>query len=155
MKVKDIMTREVETCLEITSLPKVATEMLDAGCGAVPVVTPAGAVVGIITDRDISMALVRTGRKPANVAAREAMTRTVYSCGPDDDIKKALATMQAHHVRRLPVLSETGRLLGILSLDDIIVRALAPDAPTSEAILQALRSILIYRNARPEPELVE
>jgi CBS domain-containing protein len=129
--------------------------MLDAGCGAVPVVTPLGAVVGIITDRDISMALVTTGRKPGNVAAREAMSRFVHSCGPDDDVKKALYTMQTYRVRRLPVLSETGKLLGILSLDDIIVRALAPDAPTPEAIVQALRTILAFRNAPREPELIE
>jgi CBS domain-containing protein len=155
MKVKDIMTREVETCLEITSLTTVATEMLDSGCGAVPVVTPLGAVVGIITDRDISMALVTTGRKPGNVSVREVMSRYVHSCGPDDDVNKALETMRTYRVRRLPVLSDTGKILGMLSLDDIIVRALAPDAPTPEAILEALRKILAYRNAPREPELIE
>jgi CBS domain-containing protein len=154
MKVKDIMTRDVETCLEITSLTKVATEMLNAGCGVVPVITPTGRVVGIITDRDISMTLQGTGRKPGNVCAREAMSRQVYTCGPEDDVKEALQTMRTYRVRRLPVVSETGQILGILSLDDIIVRALAPDAPTSEVIVQTLRTILIYRNAPREPELV-
>jgi CBS domain-containing protein len=155
MKVKDIMTREIETCVEITSLTTVATEMLEAGCGVVPVVTPTGAVVGIITDRDITMALISTGRKPSNIAAREAMSRPVHSCGPEDDLKTALGTMQTYRVRRLPVVSENGRILGILSLDDIIVRALAPDAPTSDEIVRALRTILAYRNAALEPELVE
>jgi CBS domain-containing protein len=155
MKVSDIMTREVETCLEITSLTRVATEMLDASCGAVPVVTPGGSVVGIITDRDIAMALIGTGRKPVNVAAREAMSHHVHSCGPNDTVTTALETMRKYRVRRLPVVSDTGQILGILSLDDIIVRAQAPDAPTSEAIIQTLRSILAFRNAVREPELVE
>jgi Mg/Co/Ni transporter MgtE len=63
--------------------------------------------------------------------------------------------MRKYRVRRLPVVSDTGQILGILSLDDIIVRAQAPDAPTSEAIIQTLRSILAFRNAVREPELVE
>ena len=155
MKVNDIMTREVETCLEITSLKKVATEMLDASCGVVPVVAPNGAIVGIITDRDIAMALIGTGRKPGYVAAREAMSRHVHSCGPNDTVTTALETMRKYRVRRLPVVSETGQILGILSLDDIIVRAHAPDAPTSEEIIDTLRSILAFRNAARELALVE
>jgi CBS domain-containing protein len=128
--------------------------MLNAGCGVVPVITPTGRVVGIMTDSDISMTLQGTGRKPGNVCAREAMSRQVYTCGPEDDVKEALQTMRTYRVRRLPVVSETGQILGILSLDDIIVRVLAPDAPTSEVIVQTLRTILIYRNAPREPELV-
>jgi CBS domain-containing protein len=154
MKVSDIMTREVETCLEATSLTRVVTEMLDASCGVVPVVSPGGSVVGIITDRDIAAALIATGRKPSNVSAREAMTRHVHSCGPNDTVTTALETMRKFRVRRLPVVSETGQLVGILSLDDIIVRAHAAGAPTSEEIMQTLRSILAFRNTPRARELV-
>jgi CBS domain-containing protein len=152
MKISDIMTRTVESCTPETTLPQVARLMWSAGCGAIPVVDANAKVVGVITDRDISNALVHTSRRPANVPAHEAMTRKVHACGPDDDVRTALATMKKFRVRRLPVLSAGGQLLGILSMDDIIVRALAPDAPSSAEILVTLREILQYRNLQLEPE---
>jgi CBS domain-containing protein len=153
MKVSDIMTRDVESCTSTTTLPQVAKLMWSAGCGAIPVVDARAKVVGIITDRDISMALVNTGRKPASIPAWEVMTGHVHACGPEDNVKDALETMKRFKVRRLPILSEDGELRGILSMDDIIVRALSPDAPTSAEILNTLREILDYRNVKHEPEI--
>lgn len=152
MKINDIMTHTVESCGPETSLTQVARLMWSTGCGFMPVVDATAKVVGVITDRDISNALVNTARRPANMPAHEAMTRTVHACGPEADVKTALETMRTYGVRRLPVLSNEGRLRGILSIDDVIVRALAPDAPTSAEIVAALRDILQYRNVKLEPE---
>ena len=152
MKVQDIMTRDVKTCTTETTLPQVAKTMWSAGCGAVPVIDERGKVVGIVTDRDISMALINTGRRPSQVPAREAMTHPPHACGPEDDLQAALQTMRRFKVHRLPVLSAGGSLAGILSVDDIIVRALAPDAPSSADIVTALRQICDY--GWREPELV-
>jgi CBS domain-containing protein len=154
MKVRYIMTADVESCTLTTSVPQVAKLMWSAACGAIPVVDNKGVVVGIITDRDISMVLVSSNRKPSNIPAWEAMTSAVHACAPDDDVTTALETMRRFKVRRLPVLTEDGHLRGILSIDDIVMRALSPDAPTSTEILQTLRDIFEYRSRRPEAEIL-
>jgi CBS domain-containing protein len=153
MKVQDIMTRDVKTCTTETTLPQVAKTMWGAACGVVPVIDERGKIAGMITDRDISMALVSTGRRPSQIPAREAMTRPPHACGPDDTLQHALEAMKKFRVRRLPVLSPEGLLLGMLSVDDIVVRALAPDAPSSAEVIEALRKICDYRAFEPEPEL--
>jgi CBS domain-containing protein len=150
MKVSDIMTREVRSCTLNTALTQVAKEMWSAGCGAIPVIDTQARVAGIITDRDISMALVNTARKPSTIPAREAMTEHVHACGPDDDVKAALETMKKFRVRRLPVLSATGQLQGIVSIDDVVLRALEPDAPTPAEIVEGLRGIFTYRRMQEE-----
>lgn len=154
MKVKNIMTSHVQTGSVDASLTKVATEMWEAGCGIIPLIDAEAKVVGVITDRDIAMALVNSSRRPANIAAREVMTRHVHACGPDDDVHTALATMAEHRLRRLPVVSESGQLRGMLSIDDIVLRALSPGAPTSNEIISALRTIVEFRTRRPEPAIV-
>jgi CBS domain-containing protein len=150
MKVSDIMTREVRSCTLNAALTQVAKEMWSVGCGAIPIIDTQAKVAGIITDRDISMALVNTARKPSTVPAREAMTEHVHSCAPEDDVKTALETMGRFHVRRLPVVSATGQLLGIVSIDDVVLRALEPDAPTPAEIVDGLRRILTNRRMQEE-----
>jgi len=154
LQVKDIMTKEVKTCTPETSLLQVARLMWTGGVGAIPVIDKRGHVAGVITDRDVSMALVNTGRKPGQISAWEAMSRTVHGCGPEDHVQAALGTMKRFRVRRLPVVSDAGLVCGILSMDDIVVRALEGDRPTSAEILDTIREILVYRNIAHEPEAV-
>ena len=144
MKVRDIMTRTVATCTPTTSLPQVVSLMRDACCGIIPVVDSHSRVAGVVTDRDISLAIASSHRHPVNLAAHEIMSRRVHACAPDDDVKAVLQTMKQCHVRRLPVVSEEGLLRGIVSIDDVILRALAPDAPTSAEIIASLRDILTH-----------
>jgi CBS domain-containing protein len=144
MKIHDIMTREVRTCGLEASLPEVARQMRAGCCGAIPVIDSDGAILGVVTDRDISMAIVNSTRKPINIAAREIMSRHVHGCAPDDDVRTALETMKRAHVRRLPVVGPGARLAGIVSIDDIILRALAPDAPDSGEIVDSLREIMMH-----------
>ena len=153
MKIHDIMTREVRTCGLESSLTEVARLMRSGCCGAIPVIDSDGAIVGVVTDRDISMAIVNSTRKPINIAAREIMSRHVHGCAPDDDVRTALETMKQARVRRLPVVGPGGRLAGIVSMDDIIVRALAPDAPDSNEIVDSLREIVmhLYDDVTAEP----
>ena len=153
MKIQDIMTREVRTCRFDTSLTEVARLMRAGSCGAIPVIDADGHIAGVVTDRDISMALVNSTRKPINISAREIMSRHVYACLPDDDVRTALQAMKEHRVRRLPVVAGTGRLVGIVSMDDVILRALAPDAPDSTEIVDSLREIVLQqeRNELLEP----
>lgn len=153
MKIQDIMTREVRTCELDTSLTEVARLMRAACCGAIPVIDADGGIAGVVTDRDISMAIVNSARKPINIAAREIMSPHVHACSPDDDVRAALQTMKDARVRRLPVIGSGGRLAGIVSMDDIILRALAPDSPDANEIVDSLREIVLHheKNELAEP----
>lgn len=142
MTVQDIMTKNVQTCTPTTTLPQVVRLMREACCGIIPVIDSRGQVSGVVTDRDISMALITTSRKPTNIAVHEVMSGPVHACGPGDDLRSALATMRQFRIRRLPVISADGRLTGIVSMDDFILRAVASDGPTSAEIIAAMREIL-------------
>ena len=81
-------------------------------------------VVGMITDRDICMAAATKHRDPANIRVKEVISGQVYGCSCDTDIHEALKIMQQKQVRRLPIISaEDGRLQGILSMNDVALKA--------------------------------
>jgi CBS domain-containing protein len=145
MKVQSIMTTGVQTCGPDTSLPQAVRLMRETRCGFLPVVDWRSSVAGVVTDRDICMALVNSARKPINITVREVMEHTVHTCAPGDDLQAALATMKRYRVRRLPVVDAVGTLRGVLSFDDVVLRALWPDAPTSAEIVESLREILKRR----------
>ncbi|MGB8473784.1 MAG: CBS domain-containing protein [Candidatus Acidiferrum sp.] len=122
MKTKDVMMREVHTCLPDTDLGLAAMQMDEGDFGVLPVVADGTRVVGMITDRDICMAAASRNLAPSEIQVEEVMSREVYSCSPDGDIHRALETMQKRRVRRLPVI-EKGRIVGLLSLNDIVRKA--------------------------------
>lgn len=123
MKVKEVMTPNAQACTLTTNLAEVAGLMWDKDCGIVPVVAEGGKVVGLITDRDICMAAATKGRNLENIAVEDVITGEVFACKADDDISTALAEMKRHKVRRLPVVAAEGGLEGILSLNDVVLKA--------------------------------
>jgi CBS domain-containing protein len=123
MKVKDVMTRNVKSCRPEGSLDQAAILMWDNDCGVLPVVDSESRVMGMITDRDIAIAASTKGRLPTQINVGEVMSGNVYACAEDEDIKSALHTMRREKVRRLPVINYDGKLAGILSLNDIVLRA--------------------------------
>ena len=123
MKVKDIMTCEAKVCDLNASLAAAAQMMWDTDCGALPVLKDGKEIVGMITDRDICMAMAIRDRNAAAVSAEEVVSGAIYSVTPEDDIQKALEIMQQHKVRRLPVVNPEGELKGVLSLNDVVLRA--------------------------------
>jgi CBS domain-containing protein len=123
MKVKDIMNREVHTCRPDTNLAMAALQMWEGDLGVLPVVD-GDQVLGVITDRDICMAVATKHCDPAAIRVDEIMTGQVYGCRPDADIHEALKIMRRRQVRRLPVINaDNGRLAGILSLDEVALHA--------------------------------
>jgi len=122
MIVEDLMTREVEACRPADSLADAAGIMWRRDCGAVPVVGEDGAVVGMITDRDICMALATRRAYAADVHVEEVMSREVVACTPEDDAEEALEAMRERQLRRLPVVDGHGHLAGILSVADVLRR---------------------------------
>jgi CBS domain-containing protein len=118
MRVKDLMTRDVQRCRPEHSLAAAAKLMWDHDCGCVPVVGDDERVVGMLTDRDVCMAAFINGRPLHELLVDQAMSRNVVRVAPDDAIELALVHMGRAHVRRLPVVDAAGRLVGIVSLHD-------------------------------------
>lgn len=122
MKIAELMTMDVASCAPADSLSRAAQLMWERDCGCVPVLD-GEKVVGMITDRDICMSTMMQGRSPAQVRVDQAMSREVFSCSPDDSIDAAAKVMRHRQVRRLPVLDGNGKLVGIVSLNDLALRA--------------------------------
>ena len=141
MKVHDIMSEPVVTCTPDTPLSVAARLMRDADYGTLPVVDAQGRLAGIITDRDICLAIAGSARNAAHIAVHEAMSRKVVTVTITDTIHGALATMKVARVRRLPVLDAFGRLRGILSIEDVVVRGLETGGIGTDAIVMALRTM--------------
>jgi CBS domain-containing protein len=123
MLVKDLMTRDVSSCRPENNLAELAEVMWSQRCGALPILDDSGRVIGLITDRDICIALGTRNIRASDVLARDVSPLRYFTCSPDSDLPDALRTMANQEVGRLPVVNEIGQLVGILSMDDVIFRA--------------------------------
>ncbi|HUQ33225.1 MAG TPA: CBS domain-containing protein [Pyrinomonadaceae bacterium] len=123
MKVQDIMTTDVETCGPDSDLAAAAVIMWRRDCGSVPVVEEARRVVGMITDRDICMAVATRNKLASAIKVSEVISGRVYACAPEDSVRDALETMQSAQLRRLPVVDDEGTLHGILSINDVVLHS--------------------------------
>jgi CBS domain-containing protein len=118
MQVFEAMTREVVKVAPETNLVSAARTMRAIDVGLLPVCVR-DEVVGMLTDRDITVRSVAEGRDPRLTEVQEVMTPRVVYCSPEDDVREAAALMQLVQLRRLPVMNDQGRLVGIVSLCDI------------------------------------
>ena len=144
MRVVEIMMGTPYFCRPETNLGSATELMWTGNCGFLPVVGSEGRVVGVITDRDICIALGTRGRPSGEVTVAEVMSNKVYSCAPDDDVRVALGAMREGRVRRLPVVAKEGTLVGVISMDDVLLRAegsAQAGAITSEEVVSAFRAI--------------
>ena len=123
MKVQDIMTADVEACGPESDLAEAAAIMWRKDCGSVPVVDAGRRIVGMITDRDICMAVCTRNKLATDMKVSEVISGKVYACAPDDNIRDAMETMQSSQLRRLPVVDADGTLRGILSINDVVLNA--------------------------------
>ena len=83
----------------------------------------------------------RTAEAFSKIAVRDTMSRPVFSCFADENLKVVLATMAKHHVRRLPASDKVGNLQGVVSIDDIVLAPKRRGAPSAEEIVEHLRGI--------------
>ena len=127
MKVKDVMTPDAKSIWITESLANAAREMWENDCGALPIIKDGRKVVGMITDRDICMAGAMRDRSLSQISVEEIMNKHVFAAKPDQDIEQALQTMREHKIRRLPVLNAEGELEGIVSMNDIVLKAKPPN----------------------------
>jgi CBS domain-containing protein len=142
MIVKELMKGDVATGAPDEPLSGVLKKMEARNCGFAPVVDSGGHLVGVITDRDASLAVAHDPQRPASrIAVKEAMSKGVVSCLPDENVKRVLVTMADHHVRRLPVIDSAGHLAGVLSIDDIVAAPSRRGGPTPADIVTAFKGI--------------
>jgi len=151
MKVKDIMTKDPVTCSPDTTVAEAAHLMWEADCGILPVVDD-GEIEGVVTDRDMYVALATRNVRAANLKVGAVATKTFVTCVPEDDVHEALDLMRQALVRRLPVVGLGGTVLGIVSLNDILLAAGPDQAVTNEDVLDALKAICAHHH--PVPHVV-
>ena len=120
MKVRDVMTPQVEVIRPDATLKEAAEMMSRLEVGPLPV-CESERLVGILTDRDITIRAVATGCNPNTTRVREAMTPEVVYCFEDQDVETAAQMMEMRQIRRVPVLNRGNRLVGIVSLGDLAV----------------------------------
>ena len=125
MQVQDIMTKNPATVTPDTPLRDAARLMKDEDVGVIPVVESAGSkrLVGLVTDRDITVRVVAEGRDASQSRVQDAMSATLKTCKASDDVNDVMDVMSREQVRRVPIVDERGALIGIVSQADIVREA--------------------------------
>lgn len=126
MKVRDLMTKTVASCRPETNLAAAGALMWESDCGVIPVVDEHRKVIGVITDRDVCIALTTSDRRASSLKAGDVLTKQAVVCGADADIESTLQTMREHRIHRVPVVNKAGMLEGIVSMNDFVLRAQKP-----------------------------
>jgi len=121
MKISEIMTPEVGVLAPEATLDEAAEQMRDLDVGLLPV-CDGDRLVGMITDRDITIRAVAEGMDPREIQVGSVMTPEVRYCYEDQDVEDAAKLMNELQIRRLPILNRGKRLVGIVSLGDLATR---------------------------------
>lgn len=122
MQVKEIMTSNIETISSETNLTEAAQKMQELEVGALPV-WEGGELVGMITDRDITLRAVAEGKDPTTTQVKEVMTPEVFCCCEEDDIHEAAEMMEEKSIHRLLVINSDNAPVGFVSLADFAVKS--------------------------------
>jgi CBS domain-containing protein len=144
MKISDLMTPDPVTCLPATNLAQAAALMLQGDCGILPVVEN-GKIRGVVTDRDLFIAVGTRDQRPSTVTVADVMHEPLFTCSPDDDVEAVLHIMKSHAIRRVPVEGFGGTVLGIVSMNDIVLAAgKAKKSVHGAGIIDTLQSICAH-----------
>jgi CBS domain-containing protein len=131
--IRDIMTTNPRTIEPSTPIFEAARIMRDEDIGSLPI-TEGNQLFGTITDRDITIRAIAEGRDPQGTTVQEIASRDLITVDPQQDLDEALRLMAKHQVRRLPVVEEDGKLVGIVAQAD--VAQVGDDARTGETVQQ-------------------
>lgn len=140
MKVRDLMSSPAHVCNAGDSLENAARVLWEHDVGVLPVVDEDGRVRATITDRDICMAAWTQGACLRDIRVSSSMSQQAVTCRADEDVSAASQRMAQSAVRRLPVVDESGKVVGVLSLGDL-ARAAAKDRAAGTEALKALVAI--------------
>ena len=121
-KVRDVMTARPRAVTADTPVTQVAELMEAEDVGAIPVLE-GEQLTAIVTDRDIVVRAVAKGKDPRGMPVREVFSTEIVTVTPDQDLSDALQLMAANQVRRLPVVDDENRLVGVVSQADVAIEA--------------------------------
>ena len=117
-RIREVMTSNPSTIEPDGNVVEAARIMKQEDAGVVPV-TENGRLTGMVTDRDIAIRVVAEGKDPQSTAVREVASTDLVTIDPQQDLDEALRLMAKHQVRRLPVVEEDGRLVGLVAQADV------------------------------------
>jgi CBS domain-containing protein len=121
---REAMTENPVCCLpnDLVSVP--ARVMRREDVGAVPVINDEQQkqLIGIVTDRDLAIKVVAESRDPNHTMVHDVMTSTIVVCREREDLSSAIRAMEEHQIRRVPVVDDDGRIVGIISQADVAAR---------------------------------
>ena len=120
--IREVMTSNPRTIESGTPVAEAAKLMRDEDVGLAPVVE-GDRLVGTLTDRDIAIRVVAEGKDPASTPVREVASTDVVTVTPEQDLDEALSLMAQHQVRRVPVVEQDGRLVGVVAQADVARRS--------------------------------
>jgi CBS domain-containing protein len=123
------MTKNPVCCLPTDMVTKAADLMKSENIGSIPVIEneQTEKLIGIVTDRDLALRIVAEGRDAKSTKVEAVMTRKVVSCLAGDDLQKALDAMAEHQLRRIPVVDNDNKVLGIIAQADVATRVDQPE----------------------------
>jgi CBS domain-containing protein len=119
MQIRDVMSHPPITCPATSTLDHAARLMQEFDCGIIPVVNDQGRLAGVVTDRDICMAAYTLGQPLSALQVSTAMSKAVIASHVDDRVEHAEHLMRDNQIRRVPVLDNDNRPVGILSMNDL------------------------------------
>jgi CBS domain-containing protein len=124
VKVREIMSANPVCCVATDTAQHVAQIMRAKNVGSVPVVDnlQSRKLLGMITDRDLCLAIIAQGLNPTNTAIKPYLTAQAHSCREGENIETCARLMQEHQVRRIPVVDSDGRVIGIVAQADLALR---------------------------------
>jgi len=128
-KCNEVMTKNPVCCLPSDMVAKAAELMKSENIGSIPVIEneQTEKLVGIVTDRDLALRIVAEGRDAKSTKVEAVMTRKVVTCRTDDDLQRALDAMAEHQLRRIPVVDNDNKVVGIIAQADVATRVDQPE----------------------------
>jgi CBS domain-containing protein len=143
MKCQELMTLDLRWVFETTSVLDAAVVMRDSSVGFLPVLDAEGALVGVVTDRDLATRVVARNLFPAITTVAQVMSKPAIVCLEEEPISRAEEVMADSQLTRLPVLGPQNRVVGVISLADIVTRRRGAEA------LRTARAVLARDSAGP------
>ena len=145
MKVAALFHRTVTSCTHRDTLDEAAALLWRHDIGCLPVLDDDGRLIGMITDRDIAMAAFLQGAPLRSITVSSVMSKEVATCTSEDDIDTVVQTLITRRIRRIPVVDAAGRLIGILSLNDI-ARAATAQELSAASVASVLAALAVPRS---------
>ena len=153
MRVQDLMSHPAITCHVNDDLNVPAKLMWDHDCGVILVVRGDGKLEGVITDRDICMAAYTQGRSLDQILVNSVMAMHIISAHPDQKLGEVERMMAEHQVRRIPVVDDDNRPVGVLSLNDLALESVEPDTRMKDGVSKVAHMLAAVCRRRVENQV--